>query len=213
MRRRRLRSIAADTRGLALLEFALSLPIVLTLGTLGIEIANYALINMRMSQIALNLADNISRAGEASQLALTRLRESDVNDAFQAARLQGSSYALTTRGRIVLSSLEQNSSLAQYIHWQRCVGTARYNSTFGVQGAVVTNGMGPAKGVKIKAPLDSAVMFVELTYDYRPLFLNNILSGKQLHYTAAFLVRDRRDLSGTGLSNDTTASTCDKYAA
>ena len=213
MSRNRLSAVLRDARGVALLEFGLSLPIVLTIGVLGIETSNFALTNMRMSQITMNLADNISRVGEASKLALTKLRESDINEAFQAARLQGNSYGLTTNGRLVLSSLEQNSGKVQYIHWQRCTGLKAYNSTYGVQGAVVPTGMGPAAGPKITAPADSAVMFVELTYDYRPLFLNTILSGKQLRYTAAFLVRDKRDLSGTGISADATAATCDKYSA
>ena len=210
---RRALAILHDTRAVALIEFGLSLPIVLTIGVLGIETGNFALTNMKMSQITMNLADNISRVGEASKLALTKLRESDINEAFQAARLQGGSYGLTGNGRLVLSSLEQNSGKNQYIHWQRCLGLKSYNSSYGTQGAVVTTGMGPAAGPRIKAPANSAVMFVELTYDYRPLFLNTILSGQQLHYTAAFLVRDKRDLSGTGISADATAATCDKYSA
>ena len=139
-RERPLRSLARDRSGLAMLEFALALPIVVGLGAYGLEISNLALLNLRISQIALNLADNASRVGTFSTLSTQQLREVDMNDVLQAARYQGASINLTTNGRIILSSLENvqqtyDSTPTQRIHWQRCIGLkngAGYDSSYGV---------------------------------------------------------------------------------
>ncbi len=88
----RIRRFAAhlrrDTSGLALIEFAFAAPIMVTLGTFGLEAANLALVNMRISQIT-NLADTASRIGLESSLAEKQIRKSDIDDAFTAVRLQG----------------------------------------------------------------------------------------------------------------------------
>lgn len=208
IRRRPMRALGRDNSGLALLEFAFSLPLVLFLGVAGIETANLAVTNMRVSQIALNLADNASRVGERTQMATQELREADVNDVLQAIRLQGEDLRITELGRVTLSSLEADAAGTQRIHWQRCIGLrsgAGYDSSYGTApttagtqqgpgfaGTVVPGGMGPA-GRLVMAPPSSGVMFVEINYDYQPIVgLFGIGSGR-IHYTASFIVRDNRD--------------------
>ena len=128
------RSLLRDTGGVAMLEFAFAMPVILMTGLYGLECANMALANMRISQIALNLADNASRVGLMGTNQVEQLREADINDVFQGMRLQGQSFGLTTNARITLSSLE-NSGGVQTIHWQRCIGLksgAGYDSTYGI---------------------------------------------------------------------------------
>ena len=57
-----LQRLGRDQRGAALMEFAFTAPLVLALGLYGVEMGNQALTHMRLSQIALNLADNASRS-------------------------------------------------------------------------------------------------------------------------------------------------------
>ena len=218
--RRVLRRLARDTRGVALVEFAFAAPIVLGIGTYAIELANYGITQMRVSQIALNLADNASRVGATSNLSIQQLREVDINDVLQAARYQGSKIGLTTTGRITLSSLEQNSSGGQWIHWQRCIGLksgSGYASSYGVAGDGATGtgfaGMGET-GAKVTAPPASGVMFVEINFDYQPVFGNWVLGTKKIKYIASFIVRDNRDFSQ--VYNPTPAATessCSTYSA
>jgi Flp pilus assembly protein TadG len=218
--------LARDRSGLALTEFALVTPIMLTLGLYGLEAANLALVNMRISQIASNLADTTSRIGLESPLALKQIRESDINDVFQAVRLQGGTYNVTTNGRVTLSSLERNSSGGQWIHWQRCVGQGRdssgafFASTFGNAGAGATGtalaGMGPT-GAEIQAPANQAVMFVEVAYTYQPLVSARLFGTPVIRTTASFIVRDIRDLTDannpSNPSPGVTSMTCDKHTA
>lgn len=128
--------LSRDTRGVAMLEFAFAGPIVLMAGLYGIESANLALANLKVSQIALNLADNTSRVGAMdSSSQIEQLRDVDMNDVLQAARMQGAGIGLTANGRIIVSSLEADSSGTQRIHWQRCIGKKSgvgYDSSYGI---------------------------------------------------------------------------------
>lgn len=222
--------LRGDTSGLALLEFAFALPIVAGIGLYGIEMSNLALANMRISQIALNLADNASRVGAMQSNNTTQLREIDMNDVLTAARLQGAPWDLTTRGRIIVSSLEAQGS-NQVIHWQRCLGTANaadYKSSYGDttptdgtdttaanDGTITTGGMGDA-GAKVTAPPSSGVMFVEINYNYKPVFTGRWLpdASGRIHYIASFIVRDKRVFDQIYNPSPTaTRYTCDKYTA
>lgn len=209
------RRLRADCSGLALIEFGFAAPIVLAMGTLGLETTNLVLAHMRISQIALNLADNVSRVGEESALSLKQLREVDINNSFEAARLQSGGFDVTTHGRIILSSLENDTANGNWIRWQRCLGLLPVSSSYGSAGdgagSATFNGMGPT-GSKITASSGTAVMFVEIIYDYQPLFAARLLGTQRLNYTAAFVVRDQRDL--TQVYNNApavTASTCNLF--
>jgi len=56
-----LRSLRRDSRGLALTEFAFAAPIFLTLVLAGLELTNLALAHLRVSQMAMTVADNAGR--------------------------------------------------------------------------------------------------------------------------------------------------------
>lgn len=200
---RRLRTLARSERGVALIEFAYATPVVMALSLYGLELANLTITNQRVSQIAANLADTASRIGENTTLSQKRIRESDINDAFAAISLQGGRIPLTTRGRIILSSLERNATNGQWIHWQRCKGLRNHVSSYGVAGAGATGnggsgdafrGMGDPGQPLIQAPANSAVMFVEIVYAYEPLINSRLVGEHIIRAKAAFLVRERRDL-------------------
>lgn len=226
--------LGRDRSGLALIEFGLAMPIVLALGLYGVETANLALVNLRVSQIALNLADNAGRVGTTSALNTQQLREVDVNDILQGLRYQGSGIKLTTNARITLSSLENvqqsyDSAPVQRIHWQRCIGLksgTNYDSTYGTTttaagttatsanaGTTATTGMGDT-GAKVNAPAGAGVMFVEINYYYTPLSGTWLMSPARIHYVASFIVRDNRDFSQIFNPSPTaTRSTCNLYSA
>lgn len=191
------RRLGKSTRGVAMIEFALAAPIVLGLGTYGIEVTNLALAHMRVSQIASNLADTASRVGENSSLSEKQIRETDINDAMQAVRLQNLGTSVAENGRVILSSLERNAQGGQWVHWQRCLGRKNHVSSYGLAGDGATGtaltGMGES-GRQLVAPPDSAVMFVEVVYDYQPIVSEALLGPKTITAMAAFLVRERRDL-------------------
>lgn len=229
-----LRRLATDRGGIALIEFALMFPIILLAAGWSIELAFLARTNLQVSQFALNLGDNASRVGTDAGAGVTNLRETDVNDVLQGVKLEGSAMGLTTHGRVTMSSLENvqqayDTARTQRIHWQRCIGMkagAGYDSSYGTTkitdgttstaesaGTPMPGGMGEA-GSKITAPPDSGVMFVEVNYEYRPLFGTIFMEPRIIRYVGSFMVRDNRNFQQ--LFNPSPAAvrmTCNHYTA
>ncbi len=211
--RRRLLTLGRDTSGAALLEFAFTLPLVLTMGLTGAEITNYIITKMRISQIALHLADNAARIGSGSQLQAKTISETDINDLLTGAQLQSGELDLKTNGRVILSDLEPTSSGATTykIGWQRCYGNkTAHASTYGVynqsSGKNMT-GMGPS-GRQTIAPDGGAAMFVEVYYEYKPLIKTSLSPDSSMVEIASMMVRDRRDLSQIYNAEGATKATC-----
>ena len=193
------RHLLRDVAGLAATEFAIVMPVLLSLGLMGLELANRAIVQMQINQLAVHIADNASRIGDQSQLEDRRIYEGDVQDLFYGAEVQaGSHLDLYGRGRVIISSLEvvPNGGDDQYIHWQRCMGEKNHNSSYGGEGDGLNGpfpGMGPP-GEEVIAFADEAVMFVEIAYDYDPLIGNPYGVPSMIRSTASFAVRDDRDL-------------------
>lgn len=221
-----LQRLRRDERGVSVIEFALTLPLITGFALYAIELTNFALVNMRINQIALTLADNASRVGNDSSLTTQQLREVDMNDVLQAARYQGTGIRLTTNGRIIVSSLE-NPSGTQRIHWQRCIGLKSgngYDSGYGTTlatdgttnstsdaGTAAPSGMGDA-GAQVSAPSGSGLMFVEINYDYQPLVSAYFIGTNRIHFITSYIVRDNRDFSQIYNPSPTaTRLTCNRY--
>jgi hypothetical protein len=206
---RRLRRIARDKRATVMVEMAFCIPLLVLIGFGGLEMANLTFVNTRISQAALSAADNASRIANGSNLSLPRVREVDINEVFSGVAEQTKGLNFKTNGRIILSSLERNKDGGQWIHWQRCYGDLAVGSTYGVEGTGASGkgfaGMGPA-GREVTAPSGTAVMFVEIAYQYQPLAYGKWLGPRQIRTTAAFNIREARDL--TTVYTPGTKSTC-----
>ena len=207
------RRLRADTRGLALLEFAFVLPILVLMSLTGAELTNYITVKMRMSQLALQIADDAGRMGSGSQLAAKSITETDINDLFIGANLQSGELSLQTNGRVVLSSLEPmanpNTTSKYKIRWQRCYGAkTTYTPAYGTAGQTNLTGMGPA-GRQVGAQDDNATMFVEVYYVYQPLIgLGTRAPSSNFTEIASMAVRDRRDMTQIYNTAGATIASC-----
>jgi hypothetical protein len=193
----RLSHLLRDRSGVAMTEFALAAPFLLGFGLWGIETANLALTHLAVSQLAAHVADNGSRIGDTSTLEDRKIYESDINDLLYGASVQaGNKLELFKHGRVIISSLEVDpTSGDQYIHWQRCKGVKAHPSSYGLEGEKLPEaGMGPA-GHEVIAQPDDAVIFVEIAFDYQSLVSDSFVGETEITATAAFTVRDDRDLS------------------
>lgn len=193
------RSLRADTSGLALLEFAFSLPILLLLSLTGAELTNYIITRMRISQLALHLADNAARIGTGSQLQAKTINEADINDLLTGAGLQAGELDLYTRGRVILSSVEPSTinTANSRIRWQRCRGRTGtgYTPQYGTTATTNATGIGPT-GRQVTAPANGVTMFVEVYYEYQPLIKSSLAPDTKISEIASMMVRDRRDTTG-----------------
>ncbi|MDF7774516.1 pilus assembly protein [Sphingomonas sp. AOB5] len=209
--------LGRDTSGLALLEFAFSLPILLVLSLTGAELTNYIITRMRVSQIALQLADNAARIGSGGQLTAKTISETDINDLLTGAGLQAGELNLYTYGRVLISSLEPdpNNSGKYRITWQRCRGTltshastwGTYGVTTGTNRGVNMDGMGPT-GRQSIAPVGGGTMFVEVYYEYQPLVKSSLAPSANMTEYASMMVRDARDYTRIYNSENAAISSC-----
>lgn len=203
------RRLIRDQHGVAFIEFAFAAPMLLTLMLGGVELTNFLLAHMRVNQIAVTVADNAGRIPVA-------VDEANIYEVFAGARVLGQDITFEDHGRVVLSSLQNNgrtgTTAGQMIHWQRCWGKLAIAPSYGVQGKgrtdnTLSDGMGPT-GHKIRAAAETAVMFVEVTYEYQPLIGRGWLDVGRIRHESAFNVRSRvnQDIAnGSGLAVHTCA--------
>jgi hypothetical protein len=225
-RLRNLRRLLPSRSGLAMTEFALGAPFLLMAGLWGTEVANYALVNMKIGQLAVHIADNASRVGDTSTLQNRRVFESDINDLLLGANIQaGSGVDLFEHGRVIISSVEVwdnsvhgdgdggHSDGHQFIHWQRCLGALNANSSYGNQNQALSDGIGPEDN-EVSAEAGAPVIFVEINYEYQPLISDRFLGDSSIHSIASFMVRDSRDMSGLlqhNIESPDTVADCRDY--
>ena len=211
------RSIASPNKltqcqsGMALTEFAFSLPFLLIMATSGLELTNYALTVKQIGELSVMVADNASRMGAQSAINNKPVSEAEINDVFIGADLQAPGLALGTNSRIILSSLQQNGEGGQTIAWQRCFGGVDYSSAYGPEKTGETGtsfpGVGPT-GAELKAASGTAVMVVEVRYRYQRLMPLMWLPLHDINEMSAFNVRDSRDITQVYNTENVTASTC-----
>lgn len=205
----RRRGIASDRRGIALIEFAIVLPVLVVLIMGGAEIANYTIARQRVSQLALQIADNASRIGDQAVLRNRPISEKQINDLFVGAQLQGGNLDLLRQGRIIVSGLTVNAQGGQWLQWQRCYGNFVAASHYGQQGDGTSGtsfpGMGPAAS-RVVATATSPVVFVEIAVRYTPVISAAWTPQRTITEIAALAVRDDRDTSGSGVQNSENAA-------
>ena len=226
--RRFARSLRRCESGLALTEFAFAIPILLTLGLVGMEVAWLTLAHLKVSNIAMMTADNASRVRDS-------IDEGNITELFLGATMAGQSMNFGARGRIILYSIEPNAAnTRQWIRWQRCTGSKVVAPTYGrpktASGTNIVNGteiyqtdrqtpstnpssetgatataIGPT-GNQIAAASGTAVNMAEVHYDYQPLLAGNMLGNITITRVAAFNVRQRTNQSISNGARITPAS-------
>ncbi|HEY0621869.1 pilus assembly protein [Sphingomonas sp.] len=193
------RGLGRDIGGVAMLEFAFGLPILLTMSLTGAELTNYIITKMRISQIALQLADNSARIGSGSQLESKKIYESDINDLLTGANFQAGELDLFRNGHVIISSVEPHATTANRyrIRWQRCKGNkTAWGSSYGnPRDTTSVEGVGPP-GRQVIAPPNGVAMFVEVRYAYQPLIRTALSPTSEINEVASMMVRDARNTTG-----------------
>jgi hypothetical protein len=207
-----LRGLVKSLSGTAMTEFALALPLLLTAGLYGAETANLTLITMKVSQLAMHIADNASRIGDTSAISNRKIFESDINDLLAGSNIQAGNWLnFYEHGRAIISSDEVFDSTVscshggcpkgphpdgtQFIHWQRCKGKKVWPSSYGDENAILPSGIGPL-GQEVIPETGGAVIFVEVAYDYQPLVSSRFFGPTTIKAISSFIVRENIDLGG-----------------
>lgn len=209
------RRLVRECRAVAAVEFGLALPLMTAIAFTGAELTNFVTTKMRISQLALHVADNAARMGTGTVLANKQITEAQINDLLTGASLQSGRLDLFGHGRVILSSIEPvanpNLTNRYQLRWQRCRGAKTWPSSYGRSGDSNLTGI-TVGGQTATAPDDGALMFVEVAYDYQPLIARLFVPQSQITSVAAMTVRDQRDYGGgsNGIYNNENVvpSTC-----
>lgn len=191
-----------------MLEFALAGPLLLALLLGGLEITHLAMAHLRVSQIAMTVADNAGRVQGG-------IDETHVYEVFAGANVIGEPMDFETHGRVILSSIEPNgrngANAGQKVGWQRCWGDLAVDPAYAEEGdgandASLEDGMG-SEGRQIAAAANTALMFVEVSFDYQPLFAGELVNIDIIRQEVAFNVRGRENNAITN-TQDLDTLTC-----
>ncbi|HUD93847.1 TadE/TadG family type IV pilus assembly protein, partial [Sphingobium sp.] len=197
---KKMRRLGHNAKGVAAVEFALALPVLVGLTMYGMEAANMAFTSQKLGDIATLTADSVSRI----RLSISN---GDVTDALGGIKILGDTIDLRNRGRIIVSSVQpvldsSNNVTNQKVRWQRCTGALVKDSPYAVNTNLGADGIGPT-GRKIAASKDNETIFVEVYYTYKPLVSSAFFGTPQMSAIAAMSVRERssNDINATGTNS------------
>jgi Flp pilus assembly pilin Flp len=184
----RLRRLARDARGIAMLEFALIAPVFLVTLLFGLEIVMFALAQSQVSRVANSTADLAARYRAS-------IDEADVQQLFLGARLSAEGIDFAENGRLLLSSVTRNQSNdGHWIRWQRCEGALDEASTLGAQGDGQTGtAIATVDGLTLNT--GDNIMVAEAIFDYQPFIypeavFDAIFGGRRITYRSSYMARE-----------------------
>ena len=156
--------------GMPLVEFALIVPVLMTMALGMVEVGTYALLTLKLQNTASNLANLATRDTELSQ--------TTVDDIMTSARTSMAPFNLGPEAAFLVSSVAADGQGGNTIAWQRSGGgTMAASSQIGSPGGAADLPPGVSLG-------DETLIIVEAFYDYQERLLGFVPSTTV--YRAAF---------------------------
>lgn len=161
-----LRTLLRTRRAVAMLEFALALPLFLGFMLTAIEFGNYIMANNRVQRLAAMSADLVAQSGTGD----IGIGEAQIYDLFSAVDLTARPYDLRNDGRIVITGVrgtdtDKNGTTENQILWQRFDGGYVVAPQVGCNQTVTTASLPAGR----RLPLGEILFHVQVSYRYRPI--------------------------------------------
>lgn len=153
--------------GLAAVEFALSLPLLILLTFGSIEVTLYILISQKLERVSTTLSDLVAQS--------TTITTAQLDQIITAAGQVMLPYNFGTDGYAIISSVTKTGTNAPVVNWQYRSGGTAQTSLIGTVGAAATLPAGFTMADK------DNVIITEVFYNYRPILSGTIYSGSQLY--------------------------------
>jgi Flp pilus assembly protein TadG len=173
---RLLRAFAANRQGIALVEFAAVLPLLLLMMFGGFETTRYILIQLKLDRTATSMADLVSQ--------LNGVSEGQLLDIYEAAEDIMQPFNIATGGRIIISNVYRPTAAAATVQWQRASsGGLASTSQVGAQGATAVLPNGLTLGV------GEDVIVAETFYQYNPTLVDWFFDSAVIYQIAFYRPR------------------------
>lgn len=161
------RRLGADRSGVALIEFALMLPLFMAFVVTGLEFAYWVLANNRAQRLATMTADLVAQSGVGE----IGMGEGQVYDLFSALDLTAMPYDLRNQGRVIISSVQgtdddKDGRTENRFLWQRFDGA--FVGASPILGCMTAQPLANLPASR-SLPLNEILFHVQVSYNYQPL--------------------------------------------
>ncbi len=203
--KRRAALIRYSQQGLAYIEFALSVGVLIILFFGAIEISRYILIVQKIEKTVDTLTDVLT------QVLPDQISNSAITSYLNFAPQLMNPYAFGSNGNVILTDMTTpvNSNSPITIQWQVCGGgsLAAVSALGSGAGATVppTTLQNLLGGYTMNAAEE--VVVGEIFYNYTPLLTQNIIAPAQIYRAAVFKPRYGYDTLNTGVTSSPCSST------
>jgi Flp pilus assembly protein TadG len=153
--------------GLAAVEFALALPMMIILTFGSIEVTLYVLVTQKVERVAVNLSDIVAQS--------TTVSTAQLNEIIKAAGQVMLPYNFSTDGYAIISSVSKTGTNAPVVKWQYKSSGIAQASKVGV-----VNGNATLPSGFTMADKDN-VIITEVFYNYKPILSGTIYSSSQIY--------------------------------
>lgn len=206
-----LAKLKRDCSGLALIEFAYTLPIFLGFGLVGLEYTNVVLAHQKSERVAATIADQVA----SNQIPPT---ERQIGDMFEAVQLIAEPFAFNPDGNVIVTAVvgvidADDNEVQNKIAWQRCIAPDKFESDIGAEW---TDTDDIAEGPEVWLPGDvelgqnQMVIVTEIFFPYKELVSAQLVAGT-LPGNGIFTERAMYRTRGSALMNITPVSGTDKH--
>lgn len=171
------KSFLRDDRGVAAVEFALTLPILVTL-LLGVyEVSRYIIMNQKVDRVAYTVSDVVSQQ--------TSVSKSQLNNILYAATEIMKPYTFGSNGVVIISSVTQTTDTGPAtVRWQyKGGGTLNRSSKIGQVSGTATLPTG------FTLNKSDNVIVAEVFYNYVPSFTEKYFGTRENYKFAIFKPR------------------------
>ncbi|WP_085907249.1 TadE/TadG family type IV pilus assembly protein [Kiloniella majae] len=158
-------------KGVALIELALILPILLVMLSGVIEMSRYIWIHHKILRLTAEISDLVTQSRSMSATEMDVL--------FNAADYIIHPFDLSENGIIIVSSVSGTGEDPPRVNWKQCgAGNLGVTGTVGATGTVATI----PNGLDVD-PLDN-IIIAEVYYDYKPLIFDSVVESNQISRVA-----------------------------
>ncbi len=165
-----------DEKGLANLEFALVLPLLMILFMGSVELARYILVTQKTEKAAVTMSDLVAQAEDVGT--------SDLDILVQAVSQVMQPFSFASDGYVIVSSVSRVGSASPAINWQYTGGgTWTHSSQVGSQGGEATLPTG------FTLDPNEGIIIAEVYFRYTPMIAGGILPVSNLYKVGVFKPR------------------------
>lgn len=177
-------SFIRNRRGVAMVEFAMILPVLMLLAAGSFEVARYALIMQKLDRIVATLSDLVARSGSETMSA------TQISNIMDSAFFMAQPFDISGESMMILTSVEGRAGQAPQILSQRTAGVVTgAGSAVGstINGDATLPTAFPDAGSGETLSEGETLIVAELVYNYTPYLIGSLgFFGSQTFYRDAY---------------------------